>query len=99
MVMSWGTLSGVFLAPYLYGLFWRGATRAGVWAAMLVGLTTALVLFLAWGADGVPLAGAVAMLLPLAVLPAVSLVTRAPEREVLVNAFGEEEHSAPHLAA
>ncbi|HET6411086.1 MAG TPA: sodium:solute symporter family protein [Anaeromyxobacter sp.] len=99
MVMSWGTLSGVFLAPYLYGLFWRGATRAGVWAAMLVGLTTALVLFLAWGADGVPLAGAVAMLLPLAVLPAVSLVTRAPEREVLVAAFGEEERPAPHLAA
>ena len=99
MVMSWGTLSGVFLAPYLYGLFWRGATRTGVWAAMLVGLTTALVLFLAWGADGVPLAGAVAMFLPLIVLPAVSAVTRPPEREVLVTAFGEEERPAPHLAA
>jgi len=99
MVMSWGTLSGVFLAPYVYGLFWRGATRAGVWAGMLVGLCTALALFLAWGADGVPLAGAVAMLLPLLVVPAVSAVTRAPEPQVLVAAFGEEERPAPHLAA
>jgi len=78
MIMSWGTLSGVFLAPYLYGLFWRGTTRAGVWAGMVVGLASAVVLFIAWGADGVPLAGAVAMLLPLAVVPAVSLFTTAP---------------------
>ena len=98
MVMSWGTLSGVFLAPYLYGLFWRGTTRAGVWAGMVVGLVTAVVLFWAWGADGVPLAGAVAMLLPLAVVPAVSSVTRAPDREVLAAAFGSEEPATPGLA-
>lgn len=42
---------------------------------MVVGLASAVLLFLAWGADGVPLAGAVAMLLPLAVVPAVSLFT------------------------
>ncbi len=95
MVMSWGTLSGVFLAPYLYGLFWRGTTRAGVWAGMVVGLATAVVLFWAWGADGVPLAGAVAMLLPLAVVPAVSAVTRAPGREVLMAAFGTEPPEPP----
>jgi Na+/proline symporter len=89
MIMSWGTLSGVFLAPYLYGLFWRGTTRAGVWAGMVVGLLTAVVLFLGWGADGVPLAGAVAMLLPLAVVPAVSLATRAPEPDRLAIAFGD----------
>ncbi len=89
MIMSWGTLSGVFLAPYLYGLFWRGTTRAGVWAGMVVGLLTAVVLFLGWGADGVPLAGAVAMLLPLAVVPAVSLLTRAPTEERLAVAFGD----------
>jgi solute:Na+ symporter, SSS family len=95
MVMSWGTLSGVFLAPYLYGLFWRGTTRAGVWAGMVVGLCTAVVLFWTWGADGVPLAGAVAMLLPLLVVPAVSAVTRAPEPAVLAAAFGAEEPQAP----
>jgi SSS family transporter len=94
MVMSWGTLSGVFLAPYLYGLFWRGTTRAGVWAGMATGLVTAVVLFLAWGADGVPLAGAVAMILPLLVVPAVSAVTRAPAPEIVNAAFGSEERQA-----
>jgi SSS family solute:Na+ symporter len=89
MIMSWGTLLGVFLAPYVFGLFWRRTTRAGVWAGMIVGLLTAVGLFVAWGADGVPLAGAVAMLLPLAVVPAVSLLTRAPEEQVLDAAFGE----------
>jgi solute:Na+ symporter, SSS family len=100
MVMSWGTLSGVFLAPYVYGLFWRRTTRAGVWAGMIAGLGTAVTLFLAWGADGVPLAGAVAMLLPLAVVPAVSLLTRPPEAKVLAAAFGEggEEASPAGLA-
>jgi SSS family transporter len=89
MVMSWGTLSAVFLAPFVYGLFWRRATAAGAWAAIAAGLATAFVLFPAWGGDGVPLAGAIATLLPLAVLPAVSLVTRAPEASLVARAFGE----------
>jgi Na+/proline symporter len=93
MIMSWGTLLGVFLAPYVFGLFWRGTTRAGVWAGMIVGLVTAVGLFVAWGADGVPLAGAVAMLLPLAVVPVVSTFTRAPDEKVLATAFGEAAKS------
>jgi solute:Na+ symporter, SSS family len=91
MVMSWGTLSAVFLAPFVYGLFWRRATRAGAWAAIAAGLAAAFVLFPAWGGDGVPLAGAIATLLPLAVLPAVSLLTRAPEASIVARAFGEDE--------
>jgi solute:Na+ symporter, SSS family len=89
MVMSWGTLSGVFLAPYLYGLFWRRTTRAGVWAGIGSGLAAAFVLFPTWGSDGVPLAGAVTMLLPLAVVPVVSLLGPAPDPALVQAAFGE----------
>ena len=32
MGISWGALAGAFLAPFLYGLYWKGVTRAGVWA-------------------------------------------------------------------
>jgi len=99
MVMSWGTLSAVFLAPFVYGLFWRRATRAGAWAAIAAGLAAAFVLFPAWGGDGVPLAGAIATLLPLAVLPAVSLVTRAPEASRVARAFGEGDLAAEAAAA
>jgi solute:Na+ symporter, SSS family len=89
MIMSWGTLLGVFLAPYLYGLFWRRTTKPGVYAGILVGLASAVTLFSVWGQDGVPLAGAVTMLLPLVVVPAVSLMTAPPERELVGKAFGE----------
>jgi Na+/proline symporter len=89
MVMSWGTLSAVFLAPYVYGLFWRRTTRAGVWAGIGSGLLAAFVLFPAWGGDGVPLAGAIATLVPLAVVPVVSLLGPAPDPDLVRAAFGD----------
>ena len=88
MVMSWGTLASVFLAPYLYGLFWRRTAPAGAWAGIASGLVTAFVLFPAWGPDGVPLAGAIAMVVPLVVVPVVSLVAPPPERARVDLAFG-----------
>ncbi len=97
MVMSWGTLSGVFLAPYVYGLFWKRTTKAGVAAGVITGLTSATVLFPAawgWGQDGVPLAGAITMTLPLLVVPIVSLLTRPPKPELIERAFGTGEVKA-----
>ena len=88
MVMSWGTLAGVFLAPYLYGLFWRRTTRAGVYAGIATGLACALLLFPIWGGDGVPLAGAITLLAPLVVVPVVSLLTPAPDPALVARAFG-----------
>ena len=95
MIMSWGTLLGVFLAPYVYGLFWKRTTKAGVYAGIFVGLASAVTLFSKWGQDGVPLAGAVTMLLPLVVVPAVSLMTAPPDKELLAKAFGEGEPTVP----
>ena len=89
MIMSWGTLLGVFLAPYIFGLFWKRTTKAGVYAGILSGLASAFTLFSTWGQDGVPLAGAVTMLLPLIVVPVVSLMTKPPEQELLAKAFGD----------
>ena len=91
MIMSWGTLLGVFLAPYLFGLFWKRTTLAGVYAGVFVGLASACTLFTVWGQDGVPIAGAITMILPLVVVPVVSLMTKAPEKELLAKAFGEGE--------
>jgi SSS family transporter len=88
MIMSWGTLLGVFLAPYLFGLFWKGTTLAGVYAGVGAGLVSAFTLFPIWGQDGVPLAGAVTMILPLIAVPLVSCFTRRPEGALLEIAFG-----------
>ncbi|MDR0826766.1 MAG: sodium:solute symporter [Desulfovibrio sp.] len=84
MGISWGALAGAFLAPFLYGLYWRGTTRASVWICFLFStlLMTSNIFFRA----GFPTllqspinAGAFAMLAGLVIVPAVSLVTRAPQ--------------------
>ena len=38
MGVSWGALSGCFLAPFLYGLYWKGVSRAAVWTSFATGL-------------------------------------------------------------
>jgi Na+/proline symporter len=89
MVIAWGALSGAFLAPYLYGLFWRGATRTGAFAGMLAGLGSAVGLFLIWGKPNIPVAAAIAMILPLLVMPVISLITKPLDHNTVTTAFGE----------
>ena len=38
MGISWGALAGAFLAPFMYGLYWKGVTKASVWASFAVGV-------------------------------------------------------------
>ncbi|MHB9129884.1 MAG: sodium:solute symporter family protein [Armatimonadota bacterium] len=87
MIISWGTLAGVFLAPFVYGLFWKRTTKAGVFAGVFTGLASAVTLFTLWGEPGVPLAGAITMFLPMIVVPIVSLFTSPPPKELIDAAF------------
>lgn len=91
MVMSWGALAGVFLAPYIYGLFWKKTTKAGAFAGIFTGLASAFILFMLWGKDGIPLAGAITMFLPMFVVPLVSLFTQPLPEEIIESAFGDAE--------
>ena len=78
MVIAWASLAGAFLAPYLYGLFWRRTTREGAWAGMISGVGISVALFFLWGKANIPVAGAVSMIVPLFVVPIVSLMTPPP---------------------
>ncbi len=86
MSISWGALAGAFLAPFLYGLFWKGVTRAGVWAGFVTGvaITVANIFTQTFIA---PVAGALAMLASLVVVPVVSLVTPKVEKERIDECF------------
>jgi len=95
MVMSWGALAGVFLAPYIYGLFWRRTTKLGAFAGIFAGLFCAFTLFMLWGKNGIPLAGAITMFVPLMVVPVVSLFSSPPKQELLDQAFGSETSGPP----
>jgi len=89
MIISWGTLAGVFLAPFIYGLFWKRVTKAGAFAGIITGLLCAGVLFELWGQDGVAVAGAITMFLPLIIVPIVSLLTAPPAQTIINSAFND----------
>ncbi len=87
MSLSWGAVAGSFMAPLLYGLFWKRTTLAGVYAGMLTGLATSVSLFFYWGEAWSPAASSVGMLLPFLVIPVVSLATKPPAASVVETAF------------
>lgn len=99
MSLSWGAVAGAFLAPYIYGLFWRRTTKAGAIAGMASGLLVANGVY--WGifiAAGPataktysPLSASIAMVVPFVVVPLVSLATKPLEPERVAKAFGDEE--------
>lgn len=75
MGISWGALAGAFLAPFLYGLYWKGVTRAGVWASFVCGVgITVSNMFFKFIASPIN-AGAVAMIAGLIITPIISLVS------------------------
>ena len=43
MSISWGTLAGSFLAPFLYGLFSKKVTKAAVWVSLCSGVLITVV--------------------------------------------------------
>jgi len=77
MSISWGATAGSFLAPYVYGLYWKRGTRQAAWASMLSGLVIAVGFswYFGFRSQLVPLVGSLAMLIPLGVFPVVSLFT------------------------
>ena len=87
MGISWGALAGAFLAPFLYGLYWKGVTRAGVWASFITGIgITVTNMFFHYIASPIN-AGAIAMVVGFIVVPAVSLISPKIERETVENMF------------
>lgn len=85
MSFSWGTVAGAFLAPFLFGLYWRGTTKAGAWAGFITGFACSIGGALIYGMDArlAPNIGAVAMIASLAAVPAVSFITaKLPEKHV-----------------
>ena len=87
MGISWGALAGAFLAPFLYGLYWKRVTKAAVWASFAAGVgITVSNMFIGYIASPIN-AGAIAMVAGLIIVPVVSLVTPKPQREKMDELF------------
>ena len=87
MGISWGALAGAFLAPFLYGLYWKGVTIAGVWASFICGVgITVSNMFFKFIASPIN-AGAIAMIAGLIITPLVSLITPKPDKAGVEQIF------------
>ena len=92
MGVSWGALAGAFLAPFLYGLYWKKATVASVWVSFLFSTVVMVANIFAKQAFPVLLqspinAGVFCMLAGLVIVPVVSLFTKAPRAEYIDHVF------------
>lgn len=91
MSFSWGTVAGAFLAPFIYGLYWKGTTKIGAWSGFIAGFTVSVTgaVIYKMNAAVAPNIGAVAMLVSLIVVPVVSLLTAKMPEKHLDKVFGE----------
>ena len=97
MGISWGALAGAFLAPFLYGLYWKRATAASVWACFAAGVLvmcgcmyctfTGKVFISPYFTSPIN-AGVLAMVLGLVIVPVVSLFTKVTRKEEVDKMFG-----------
>ncbi len=92
MGVSWGALAGAFLAPFLFGLYWKRATAASVWASFAFSVVVMLAnIFVP---DVFPEllkspinAGVFCMITGLVIVPAVSLISKPPRKEYVEKVF------------
>ncbi len=87
MGVSWGALAGAFLAPFMMGLYWKGVTKAAVWACFVWGV--GITLFnMVWPVLGNAInCGAIAMLGGFVVVWGVSLLTSKMSKDYVDNIF------------
>lgn len=92
MGISWGALAGAFLAPFLFGLYWKKTSKAAVWASFIFG--SGLMIWNMLSRASFPTilqspvnCGAVAMIGGLIIVPLVSLFTKAPDKELVEDTF------------
>jgi len=79
MGISWGAMAGSFLAPFLYGLYWKRTTAASAWACFIFSIALMVSNMLFKYIASPVTAGAIAIVAGLVICPLVSLVTRKSE--------------------
>ena len=92
MGVSWGALAGAFLAPFLFGLYWKRTTKEAVWASFIFSTVVMLANTVVKSSFPIILqspinAGAFCMIAGLVIVPVVSLVTRKPDQALINEVF------------
>ena len=92
MGVSWGALAGAFLAPFLYGLYWKRTSKLSVWICFV--FSTVVMLANIFFKSYFPVllqspinAGVFCMLAGLVIVPVVSLISKPPKKEHVDEIF------------
>lgn len=92
MGVSWGALAGAFLAPFLYGLYFKRTSKISVWVSFIFGAGIMILNLLFRSSFPTLLqspinCGAFAMLAGLVIVPIVSLITKKPDPALVESCF------------
>lgn len=92
MGISWGAMAGAFLAPFMYGLYWKKTTKASVWVSFIFGAGIMILNMLMRSSFPTVLqspinCGVAAMLGGLVIIPVVSLITKKPDKALTEEMF------------
>jgi SSS family solute:Na+ symporter len=92
MGVSWGALAGAFLAPFLFGLYWKRTTKAACWVSFVFSSAVMILNIFFRGSFPKLLqspinAGAFCMLAGLVIVPLVSAFTAAPDKALVEDIF------------
>ena len=105
MGISWGAMAGAFLAPFLYGLYWKKTSAAAVWTSMIFSSVYMILNmfntlgaampawlfpeFLGFNLASPINAGAFCMIAGLVLVPVVSLFTPKPDKAIVDDTFSD----------
>jgi len=92
MGVSWGALAGAFLAPFLYGLYYKKATKASVYVCFIFGAGVMTLNMLMRSSFPTMLQSpincdAFVMIAGLVIVPLVSLFTKKPDTALVDDIF------------
>lgn len=92
MGVSWGALAGAFLAPFLYGLYWKKTTKIAcyvnfIFATVVMVLNMFIRPYFPALLQSPINAGAFTMLAGLIIVPVISLITPAPDKVLVEESF------------
>ena len=102
MGVSWGALAGAFLAPFLYGLYWKGVTKVATVVCFIWGCGISIIQLIVtlggvdvtgWGTvlgyifKSSINSGVIAMVGGLIIVPIVSLITKKQDAKELDEMF------------
>jgi SSS family solute:Na+ symporter len=100
MGVSWGALAGAFLAPFLYGLYWKRTTKTAIWVNFIFAAVFMITnIFFRSSFPTIlqsPInAGAFTMLFGLIIVPVISVLTKKPDAAHVAHCFECYEETIP----